>query len=94
MGKFDAGKLNRFLTLIPILTLFLQILLTGGNEVGEIDYYIGFRISKVNQLLLEFLVFPILVAKISVKHSCKITVITINTQLITSVASINMTQDS
>ena len=30
LGRFDAWKLNKLLNLIPILTLFLHILLTGG----------------------------------------------------------------
>ena len=38
LGIFDAGKLNILLTLIPILDLFLRILITGGHEVGAIDY--------------------------------------------------------
>ena len=47
LGVFYAGKLNRFLTLIPVIILFLHIVITGGHEVGAIDYCIGCRIRKV-----------------------------------------------
>ena len=30
LGRFDAWKLNKLLTLIPIVALLLHILLTGG----------------------------------------------------------------
>ena len=48
LGRFDSGGLNIFLTLIPILILFLHLLLTDGHEVRSIYYYIGCRIIKVN----------------------------------------------
>ena len=48
LGIFHTGKLNIFLTLIPILILFLHILRTGDHEAGAIYYCIGCRISKAN----------------------------------------------
>ena len=53
-------NLNKFLTLIPILTLFLHILLTGGHGVGAIHYCIGGIIIKMNQLVIGLLFYSVL----------------------------------
>ena len=82
LGIFDVGKLNKFLTIIPILVLFIHILLTGGHEVGAIYYYIGCRIIKLNRLLLVLIFFPLLVANLIVNPPCIITVIVINTPFV------------
>ena len=41
-------EIKKVFTIIPILTLFLHINLTGGHEVGAIDYCMGVRITKIN----------------------------------------------
>ena len=58
------GKLNKFLTLIPILTLFLHILLTSGHVLGAIYYCIGGRIRKMNWPVFGLLFFPLSVVKL------------------------------
>ena len=60
----------------------LTLLITGGYEVGKIYYLIILGITKVNQLLLAMLVFPLLVANFTVKPSCKITIISRNTPFV------------
>ena len=75
LGRFDAWKLNKLLTLIPVLALFLHIIFIGGHEVGAIDYCIGGRIIKMNWLVLGLILFTLPVVNLPVISPCTITVI-------------------
>ena len=74
-GGVYERKLNRFLTLIPILILFFHVLLTRVREVGALDYWVCGSIRKLDQLVLGLLFFPLHVAKLPVISPCTITVI-------------------
>ena len=63
------------LNIIPILLFLFHILPTNFHEVGELDYSSGIKNIKVNRLLTDFLLFPLLVVIFLMKYPHTITII-------------------
>ena len=70
------------LTIINNLFFFFHGILTGGNEIGAIDYFIFSGVVKESRLFIVLLLFPLLMAILSVKPPFTMTIIAIVSLLV------------
>ena len=89
MGIFDVWKFNKFLTLIPTLTLFLHIRITCDHNVGAIYYCIGDRIINFNWPDLGLLFFPLFMPDLQVIPPCNITIIARSTPCVLVIVAVH-----